>query len=156
MASGQGGVGAVTALQSHHEYPGGPHWSPAVSQYQHQHQQQQHHTARSLDRALEDAVSSGILNLSGRKLREYPGMSYDLTDTTQAGGSLCVCVQEGCGGHSENGVRERSTLLSLCVGVLFIYLFTEDAGRSIFKGIMGRAECNPRSQWARRGRCRGV
>uniref|UniRef100_A0A669BXF3 Leucine rich repeats and calponin homology domain containing 2 n=1 Tax=Oreochromis niloticus TaxID=8128 RepID=A0A669BXF3_ORENI len=46
--------------------------------------QQQHHTARSLDRALEDAVCSGILNLSGRKLREYPGMSYDLTDTTQA------------------------------------------------------------------------
>lgn len=83
MASSQGGVGAVTALQSHH-YSSGPHWSPGVSQYQHQ----QHHTARSLDRALEDAVCSGILNLSGRKLREYPGMSYDLTDTTQAGGLL--------------------------------------------------------------------
>nr|XP_015816330.1 leucine-rich repeat and calponin homology domain-containing protein 2 isoform X2 [Nothobranchius furzeri] len=80
MASVQGGVGAVTSPQSQ-EYPGGPHWSPAISQYQ---QQQQHHTARSLDRALEDAVSSGILNLSGRKLREYPGLSYDLTDTTQA------------------------------------------------------------------------
>lgn len=85
MASSQGGVGAaagaaVTALQSHH-YSSGPHWSPGISQYQ-----QQHHTARSLDRALEDAVCSGILNLSGRKLREYPGMSYDLTDTTQAGG----------------------------------------------------------------------
>lgn len=87
MASGQGGVGAVSALQSHH-YSSGPHWSPGNSQYQHQ---QQHHTARSLDRALEDAVCSGFLNLSGRKLREYPGMSYDLTDTTQAGGSL-VCV----------------------------------------------------------------
>uniref|UniRef100_A0A3B5LHR2 Leucine-rich repeats and calponin homology (CH) domain containing 2 n=1 Tax=Xiphophorus couchianus TaxID=32473 RepID=A0A3B5LHR2_9TELE len=89
MASGQGGVGAVTALQNH-ECPSGPHWSPAVNQYHHQHQQQQqqqqqqHHTARSLDRALEDAVSSGILNLSGRKLREYPGINYDLTDTTQA------------------------------------------------------------------------
>uniref|UniRef100_A0A672ZAF7 Calponin-homology (CH) domain-containing protein n=1 Tax=Sphaeramia orbicularis TaxID=375764 RepID=A0A672ZAF7_9TELE len=80
MASSQGGVGAVTALQSHH-YSSGPHWSPGNSQYQHQ---QQHHTTRSLDRALEDAVCSGILNLSGRKLREYPGMSYDLTDTTQA------------------------------------------------------------------------
>uniref|UniRef100_A0A674PQA4 Leucine rich repeats and calponin homology domain containing 2 n=1 Tax=Takifugu rubripes TaxID=31033 RepID=A0A674PQA4_TAKRU len=78
MASSQGGVGAVTALQSHH-YSSGPHWSPGVSQYQHQ-----PHTARSLDRVLEDAVSSGILNLSGRKLREYPGLSYDLTDTTQA------------------------------------------------------------------------
>lgn len=84
MATSQGGVGAVTALQSHH-YSSGPHWSPGVSQYQHQ---QQPHTARSLDRVLEDAVSSGILNLSGRKLREYPGLSYDLTDTTQAGGSL--------------------------------------------------------------------
>ncbi|TMS14114.1 Leucine-rich repeat and calponin homology domain-containing protein 2 [Larimichthys crocea] len=86
MASGQGGVGAVTALQSHH-CSSGPHWSPGINQYQHQyqhHQQQQHHTARSLDRALEDAVSSGLLNLSGRKLREYPGLSYDLTDTTQA------------------------------------------------------------------------
>uniref|UniRef100_A0A3B4YYG6 Leucine-rich repeats and calponin homology (CH) domain containing 2 n=1 Tax=Stegastes partitus TaxID=144197 RepID=A0A3B4YYG6_9TELE len=72
MASSQGGVGAVSALQSHH-YPSGPHWSPGISQYQ-----------PHLDRALEDAVCSGILNLSGRKLREYPGMSYDLTDTTQA------------------------------------------------------------------------
>ncbi|KAJ4930036.1 hypothetical protein JOQ06_019052 [Pogonophryne albipinna] len=80
MASSQGGVGAVTALQSHH-YSSGPPWTPGFSQYQHQ---QQHHTARSLDRALEDAVCSGILNLSGRKLREYPGMSQDLTDTTQA------------------------------------------------------------------------
>ncbi|XP_054610301.1 leucine-rich repeat and calponin homology domain-containing protein 2 isoform X2 [Dunckerocampus dactyliophorus] len=92
MASSQGGVGAVTALQNHHC---SPHWSPGNSQYhhqqqqqhqyqQHQQQQQQHHTARSLERALEDAVCSGILNLSGRKLREYPGVSYDLTDTTQA------------------------------------------------------------------------
>lgn len=81
MASGQGGVGAVTALQNNH-LPSGPHWSPGISQYQ----QQQHHTARSLERALEDAVCSGILNLSGRKLREYPGTNYDLTDTTQAGG----------------------------------------------------------------------
>ncbi|XP_057677497.1 leucine-rich repeat and calponin homology domain-containing protein 2 isoform X3 [Corythoichthys intestinalis] len=94
MASSQGGVGAVTALQNHHHYPSGPQWSPGNSphqqQYHHhqqqqqQQQQQQHHTARSLERALEDAVCSGILNLSGRKLREYPGVSYDLTDTTQA------------------------------------------------------------------------
>ncbi|MEQ2196068.1 hypothetical protein XENOCAPTIV_023371 [Xenoophorus captivus] len=33
-------------------------------------------------------VSARILNLSGRKLREYPGINYDLTDTTQAGESL--------------------------------------------------------------------
>ncbi|XP_049597998.1 leucine-rich repeat and calponin homology domain-containing protein 2 isoform X2 [Syngnathus scovelli] len=94
MASNQG---AVTALQNHHHHTSGPHWSPGSSQYQQQYhqqqqhqqqqqqqQQQQHLTARSLERALEDAVCSGILNLSGRKLREYPGLTYDLTDTTQA------------------------------------------------------------------------
>ncbi|KAG7464544.1 hypothetical protein MATL_G00166750 [Megalops atlanticus] len=78
MAANQGGGGAVTALQSQH-YPSGPHWSPGVPLHQHQ-----LHTARSLDRALEDAACSGMLNLSGRKLRDYPGASYDLTDTTQA------------------------------------------------------------------------
>uniref|UniRef100_A0AAY4AF22 Calponin-homology (CH) domain-containing protein n=1 Tax=Denticeps clupeoides TaxID=299321 RepID=A0AAY4AF22_9TELE len=71
-------VGAMAALQSHH-YPNGPHWTPGAGQHQHQ-----LHTARSLDRALEDAASSGMLNISGRKLRDYPGQSYDLTDTTQA------------------------------------------------------------------------
>nr|XP_015206564.1 PREDICTED: leucine-rich repeat and calponin homology domain-containing protein 2 isoform X6 [Lepisosteus oculatus] len=78
MAASQGGGGAVTALQSHH-YPNGPHWNPGLLHHQHH-----LHTARSLDRALEDAVCSGMLNLSGRKLRDFPGMSYDLTDTTQA------------------------------------------------------------------------
>ncbi|XP_036404603.1 leucine-rich repeat and calponin homology domain-containing protein 2-like [Megalops cyprinoides] len=78
MAASQGGGGAVTPLQSQH-YPSGPHWSPGVPLHQHQ-----LHTARSLDRALEDAACSGMLNLSGRKLRDYPGASYDLTDTTQA------------------------------------------------------------------------
>ncbi|XP_036381613.1 leucine-rich repeat and calponin homology domain-containing protein 2-like isoform X2 [Megalops cyprinoides] len=78
MAASQGGGGAITGLHSHH-YANGPHWNPGVLQHQNH-----LHTARSLDRALEDAACSGILNLSGRKLREYPGMSYDLTDTTQA------------------------------------------------------------------------
>ncbi|XP_076866927.1 leucine-rich repeat and calponin homology domain-containing protein 2-like isoform X2 [Brachyhypopomus gauderio] len=78
MAASQGGVGAVTALQGQH-YPNVPHWNPGVMQHQ-----QPLHTARSLDRALEDAACSGILNVSGRKLRDYPGLNYDLTDTTQA------------------------------------------------------------------------
>ncbi|MBN3295314.1 leucine-rich repeat and calponin homology domain-containing protein 2 isoform X2 [Amia ocellicauda] len=78
MAASQGGGGAVTALQSHH-YPNGPHWGPGILHHQHH-----LHTARSLDRALDDAVCSGMLNLSGRKLRDFPGLSYDLTDTTQA------------------------------------------------------------------------
>uniref|UniRef100_A0A493TPD5 Uncharacterized protein n=1 Tax=Anas platyrhynchos platyrhynchos TaxID=8840 RepID=A0A493TPD5_ANAPP len=47
------------------------------------------HTVRSLDRALEEAGSSGILCLSGRKLRDFPGSGYDLSDTTQAGVGLC-------------------------------------------------------------------
>lgn len=82
MAASQGAVGPAAALQSQH-YLNVAHWSPGVIQQQ---QQQQHplHTARSLERALEDAVCSGMLNISGRKLREYPGLNYDLTDTTQA------------------------------------------------------------------------
>ncbi|XP_078268389.1 leucine-rich repeat and calponin homology domain-containing protein 2 isoform X2 [Rhinoraja longicauda] len=39
---------------------------------------------RSLERVLEEAVHSGILNLSGRKLKEFPAVNYDLTDTVQA------------------------------------------------------------------------
>ncbi|KAJ8405221.1 hypothetical protein AAFF_G00322120 [Aldrovandia affinis] len=78
MAASQGGGGAVAAMHGH-QYPSGPHWNPGILQHQHH-----LHTARSLDRALEDAVCSGMLNLSGRKLRDYPGLSYDLTDTTQA------------------------------------------------------------------------
>ncbi|XP_057206631.1 leucine-rich repeat and calponin homology domain-containing protein 2 isoform X2 [Triplophysa rosa] len=81
MAASQGGVAPAAAVQSQHQhYPNVAHWNPGVMQ------QQQHplHTARSLERALEDAVCSGMLNVSGRKLREYPGLNYDLTDTTQA------------------------------------------------------------------------
>ncbi|XP_012604973.1 leucine-rich repeat and calponin homology domain-containing protein 2 isoform X2 [Microcebus murinus] len=57
-------------------FPNGPQWNPGSLQPQ--------HTVRSLDRALEEAGNSGILNLSGRKLRDFPGSGYDLTDTTQA------------------------------------------------------------------------
>ncbi|XP_004874850.2 leucine-rich repeat and calponin homology domain-containing protein 2 isoform X3 [Heterocephalus glaber] len=57
-------------------FPNGPQWNPGSLQPQ--------HTVRSLDRALEEAGSSGILSLSGRKLRDFPGSGYDLTDTTEA------------------------------------------------------------------------
>lgn len=42
---------------------------------------------RSLDRALEEAAANGHLNLSGRKLKEFPksASNHDLTDTTRAG-----------------------------------------------------------------------
>ncbi|KAG8448342.1 hypothetical protein GDO86_015435 [Hymenochirus boettgeri] len=81
---GFGGGGAVTVSQGsalctslslHSGFPNGPNWSTGTV-YQ--------HTARSLDRALEEAVNTGILNLSGRKLRDFPGTGYDLSDTTQA------------------------------------------------------------------------
>uniref|UniRef100_A0A9J8BQ66 Leucine rich repeats and calponin homology domain containing 1 n=1 Tax=Cyprinus carpio carpio TaxID=630221 RepID=A0A9J8BQ66_CYPCA len=41
---------------------------------------------RGLERALEDAASSGFLNLSTRKLKEFPrtASNYDLTDTVEA------------------------------------------------------------------------
>ncbi|KAM9316941.1 DISP complex protein LRCH3 [Gastrophryne carolinensis] len=41
---------------------------------------------RSLERALEEAAVTGSLNLSGRKLREFPRSAarHDLSDTTQA------------------------------------------------------------------------
>lgn len=42
---------------------------------------------RSLDRALDEASATGFLNLSGRKLKEFPRIAanHDLTDTTRAG-----------------------------------------------------------------------
>uniref|UniRef100_H0WVE6 Leucine rich repeats and calponin homology domain containing 3 n=1 Tax=Otolemur garnettii TaxID=30611 RepID=H0WVE6_OTOGA len=42
--------------------------------------------SRSLDRALEEAAVTGVLSLSGRKLREFPrgAANHDLTDTIQA------------------------------------------------------------------------
>uniref|UniRef100_A0A8C2VYU8 Leucine rich repeats and calponin homology domain containing 3 n=1 Tax=Chinchilla lanigera TaxID=34839 RepID=A0A8C2VYU8_CHILA len=42
--------------------------------------------SRSLDRALEEAAVTGVLSLSGRKLREFPRAAahHDLTDTTRA------------------------------------------------------------------------
>uniref|UniRef100_A0AAY5EXF2 Calponin-homology (CH) domain-containing protein n=1 Tax=Electrophorus electricus TaxID=8005 RepID=A0AAY5EXF2_ELEEL len=41
---------------------------------------------RSLDRALDEATTTGCLNLSGRKLKEFPRSAaiHDLTDTTRA------------------------------------------------------------------------
>uniref|UniRef100_A0A3P8V4Z6 Leucine rich repeats and calponin homology domain containing 3 n=1 Tax=Cynoglossus semilaevis TaxID=244447 RepID=A0A3P8V4Z6_CYNSE len=41
---------------------------------------------RSLDRALDEASATGFLNLSGRKLKEFPrsASNHDLTDTTRA------------------------------------------------------------------------
>ncbi|GCC42772.1 hypothetical protein chiPu_0026720, partial [Chiloscyllium punctatum] len=45
--------------------------------------------SRSVEKALEEAANSGVLNLSNRKLREFPraATNYDLSDLTQAGES---------------------------------------------------------------------
>lgn len=45
---------------------------------------------RALERALEEAVNSGFLNLSARKLKEFPrtALTHDLTDTVEAGKDL--------------------------------------------------------------------
>ncbi|XP_050997385.1 leucine-rich repeat and calponin homology domain-containing protein 2 isoform X3 [Acomys russatus] len=81
-AGGGGGCGGTVAVPIPvptlfgQPFPNGPQWHPGSLQPQ--------HTVRSLDRALEEAGNSGILSLSGRKLRDFPGSGYDLTDTTQA------------------------------------------------------------------------
>uniref|UniRef100_A0A8C2YCZ1 Leucine rich repeats and calponin homology domain containing 2 n=2 Tax=Coturnix japonica TaxID=93934 RepID=A0A8C2YCZ1_COTJA len=72
--NGPGGLGIPAHLTL--SFSAGPHWGAATLP--------QPHTVRSLDRALEEAGSSGILCLSGRKLRDFPGSGYDLSDTTQA------------------------------------------------------------------------
>jgi len=43
--------------------------------------------SRSVDKALEEAAASGALNLSNRKLKEFPrsAKNYDLSDITHAG-----------------------------------------------------------------------
>ncbi|XP_073436357.1 leucine-rich repeat and calponin homology domain-containing protein 1 isoform X3 [Dendrobates tinctorius] len=73
---------------------------PVSAPLQSQYPQQQPHSAvtgvpnfslnlpfnRGLERALEEAANSGILNLSARKLKEFPRTSgtHDLSDTVQA------------------------------------------------------------------------
>ncbi|RMC07131.1 hypothetical protein DUI87_16587 [Hirundo rustica rustica] len=59
---------------------------------------------RGLERALEEAAHSGGLNLSGRKLKEFPrsaaAPSHDLSDTVRAGGDIAgaaginMCVED--------------------------------------------------------------
>uniref|UniRef100_A0A8D3CRQ4 Calponin-homology (CH) domain-containing protein n=1 Tax=Scophthalmus maximus TaxID=52904 RepID=A0A8D3CRQ4_SCOMX len=66
---GSGGAGSVLGRNNHGLGPAGPApWN------------------RSLDRALDEASATGCLNLSGRKLKEFPrsAANHDLTDTTRA------------------------------------------------------------------------
>lgn len=99
--NGTGGLGIPAHLTL--SFSAGPHWGAATLP--------QPHTVRSLDRALEEAGSSGILCLSGRKLRDFPGSGYDLSDTTQAGGGRgggrCVGLRWGEGGAERSGASHR-------------------------------------------------
>ncbi|XP_015482202.1 leucine-rich repeat and calponin homology domain-containing protein 2 isoform X2 [Parus major] len=88
--SGAAGLGIPAHLTL--SFSSGPHWGAAALP--------QSHTVRSLERALEEAGSSGILCLSGRKLRDFPGSGCDLSDTTQAG-------------HLMHGYRESPPLGAL-------------------------------------------
>uniref|UniRef100_A0A452U1U3 Uncharacterized protein n=1 Tax=Ursus maritimus TaxID=29073 RepID=A0A452U1U3_URSMA len=48
--------------------------------------------SRSAERALEEAVATGTLNLSNRRLKHFPrgaARSYDLSDITQAAETSC-------------------------------------------------------------------
>lgn len=52
---------------------------------------------RGLERALEEAAASGVLNLSSRKLKEFPrtAANHDLTDTVDAGRRDSVASSRG-------------------------------------------------------------
>uniref|UniRef100_A0A8C7WUP1 Leucine-rich repeats and calponin homology (CH) domain containing 3 n=1 Tax=Oryzias sinensis TaxID=183150 RepID=A0A8C7WUP1_9TELE len=64
---------------------------------------------RSVDRALDEASVTGCLNLSGRKLKEFPRSStnHDLTDTTRAGKCLKVSAGTADPGGSRRPGRVR-------------------------------------------------
>jgi hypothetical protein len=49
--------------------------------------------SRCVEKSLEEATGSGALNLSNRKLKEFPrtARNYDLSDITTAG-ELCFCL----------------------------------------------------------------
>ncbi|XP_071298645.1 leucine-rich repeat and calponin homology domain-containing protein 2-like [Agelaius tricolor] len=81
-AAGSGAAGLGIPAHLTLSFSSGPHWGAAALP--------QSHTVRSLERALEEAGSSGILCLSGRKLRDFPGSGCDLSDTTQAGNTVSL------------------------------------------------------------------
>ncbi|KAK5893902.1 hypothetical protein CgunFtcFv8_006730 [Champsocephalus gunnari] len=57
--------------------------------------------SRSVEKALEEAAASGALNLSNRKLKEFPrsARNYDLSDITHAdslSNSVACCSPADC------------------------------------------------------------
>ncbi|KAF2975939.1 hypothetical protein EK904_008996, partial [Melospiza melodia maxima] len=107
-AAGSGAAGLGIPAHLTLSFSSGPHWGAAALP--------QSHTVRSLERALEEAGSSGILCLSGRKLRDFPGSGCDLSDTTQAG-------------HLRRGYGEAPPLLPLDED-LWLVMESMDGGTS--------------------------
>ncbi|MEQ2162055.1 hypothetical protein GOODEAATRI_015956, partial [Goodea atripinnis] len=82
---------------------------------------------RGLERALEEAAASGVLNLSCRKLKEFPrtAANHDLSDTVEAGtvfsgGPFLRC---GCREVSVAGGLQRGGLFTARLSALTLPLF---------------------------------
>lgn len=67
--------------------------------------------SRGLERALEEAASSGVLDLSSRKLKEFPhtAANHDLSDTVEAG--------RGLPGTVDRSTSHGGLLQMLCQGL---------------------------------------
>lgn len=90
--------------------------------------------SRSVEKALEEAAASGALNLSNRKLKEFPrsARNYDLSDITHADLSknrLCELPEELCQFISletlslyHNGMRSLSTSLGNLQALTYLNL----------------------------------
>ncbi|XP_056298149.1 leucine-rich repeat and calponin homology domain-containing protein 4 isoform X2 [Pseudoliparis swirei] len=90
--------------------------------------------SRSVDKALEEAAASGALNLSNRKLKEFPrsAKNYDLSDITHADLSkncLCELPEELCQFISvetlslyHNGMRSLSSGLGNLQALTYLNL----------------------------------
>ncbi|XP_028297615.1 leucine-rich repeat and calponin homology domain-containing protein 4 isoform X2 [Gouania willdenowi] len=91
-------------------------------------------SSRSVDKALDEAAASGALNLSNRKLKEFPrsAKNYDLSDITHADLSknrLCELPEELCHFISlenlslyHNGMRSLSSSLGNLQALTYLNL----------------------------------
>ena len=79
---------------------------------------------RGLERALEEAAASGVLNISSRKLKEFPrtAANHDLTDTVEAGRGICLTPgrQPTEGTHRSWAVTAPARILRSVVAVLYL------------------------------------
>ena len=69
--------------------------------------------SRSVEKALEEAAASGALNLSNRKLKEFPrsARNYDLSDITHAGQFALQCFIQLTKQHEQASCYNEHRLL---------------------------------------------